>query len=424
MPNPDPNSDLATRATAEAELLRAQAELIKAKRELAIARQEPDPIVAASMAEKAQLDAKKGALESNKGFWDAKKSADLAAAQAAIGSVTGSNLDGSVVVKTDAGKGEATLLASKAIDRAAITVANAISNAVKDKRVVLMPAAEMTQFANYRQFLLQEALIDRIFEKVTTEAGELAKQADQLVKQLPAPQPAAPPAAPLLTTAGVALEAVTKLGSYFMSNYEIGGIGLTPDVEQLIAAVANRLLAKSIKLVLPDRRVPEPSDFSEIVEQIATKVTAADASASDFSGKSQAAKPKSSDAAKIYDEAAAMLRKAITKAEEFISAIGVADTKGVTLLTKIAHEKAICDELKKQDSLALALDVRAMSGGYYTKKNLWTFLGSMPFYAMGGAVVTYSLFDRDGLLNGAGLVPCHGGYAAVNEIPKALQLGR
>jgi hypothetical protein len=122
-------------------------------------------------------------------------------------------------------------------------------------------------------------------------------------------------------------------------------------------------------------------------------------------------------ATKFYDQAAALLRNAIAKADEFITALGTADAKGVLLITKLAQEKSVCDELTRENTLALVLDLRAAVGGYYTKKNLWTFLGRMPFFAMGGAVVTYFLLDRDGQLLASGLVPVHSGYEAVDNVP-------
>jgi hypothetical protein len=122
-------------------------------------------------------------------------------------------------------------------------------------------------------------------------------------------------------------------------------------------------------------------------------------------------------AAELYDQAAALLRNAMAKADEFITGLGIADAKGVLLITKLAQEKSVCERLTKENTLALVLDLRAAVGGYYTKKNVWTFLGQMPFFAMGGAVVTYLLLDGDGQLVATGLVPIHSGYQGVHKVP-------
>ena len=62
-----------------------------------------------------------------------------------------------------------------------------------------------------------------------------------------------------MTATGAAIDAIAKLGSYFMSNYEIGGVAPTPDVEQLVGAVADRMIHGGVSVVLPDRRIPRPS---------------------------------------------------------------------------------------------------------------------------------------------------------------------
>jgi hypothetical protein len=417
----------AARDTSEAEHLRAKAELIKAQRELATASKTPDGVVVASVEEKARLDAQKDALDSKRTFWETKKSADLSAAQAAVGTVSGSGVAGSTDVKTDAGKGEAVLLAARALQTAAASVAEAIKNAVKNKRVVLMQSTAVPDFANYRQFLLGQALMDRGFRAAEREAEQLSEEADRL-GGLRAPAATEAAAVPLAVTAGVVLDAVTKLGSYFLSNYEIGGVGLTPDAEQLVSAIANRLLAQQVVLVLPARRVPQAGEFSATVAGIERSIAEAGDKAAELGTKGdvskkqseseqdRAKKEKLENAAKLYEQAAVVLRKAIGKAEEFIAALGVADAKGVALITKIAQEKALHDELKRENAMALVLDVRAMAGGYYTKKNLWTLFGSMPFYAMGGAVVTYCLINANGEVAAAGLVPVHSGYAAVHDV--------
>lgn len=427
MANPDPNADLkekAARATAEAELAKAQAELIKAQRALADAQKADDPLVTASQLEKARLDAQKAAADSSKALSDSRKASDLAAAQAAIGTVSASGIAGDVTVKTDAGKGEATLLGALAISKAAAVVVAAVK-AASPARIVIAQGTE--QFANYRQFLLQHELISRIFTEADREAKRLEAEADTLGGAGGAG--VAPPSIPLITGAGVALDAVAKLGSYFLSNYEAGGVGLTADAEQLIAAVAGRLVSSTVTVVLPNRSTPALDEFKTAIAAIAQLVEAADSFAVQLIAKATSTKAASEtepdatikkaqqSAVKLYEQAASILRKAITRAEEFIAALAVADAKGVALLTKITQEKAYYAELDKANTYVLSLDVRAAAGGYYTKKNLWTFLAArMPFFVMGGAVVTYTLVAKDGIVKTTGLVPVHSGYAAVDQV--------
>ncbi len=250
------------RLKAEASLVKAAAELAKAKAEAAAA---ADPAVVASTADKARLDAQKAALEAAKGVSDAKKSADLAAAQAAIGTVTGSGIEGTVTVKTDAGKAEAALLAARGAISAAEKLVTAISAKVTGKRVVVMQGAESSQCGAYRQFLLQQGALNQAFDYAEKEAGRLEQEGKELEETVLE-------AVPLLTTAGVALDAAAKLGSYFMANYEIGGIGLTADTDQLAGAVIGQLLLNQAAVVLPGRRVPERHD--ETSRNLATSALA------------------------------------------------------------------------------------------------------------------------------------------------------
>jgi hypothetical protein len=429
-PAPDPNEELKqqeARAKSEATQLRAQADLIKAQGELDAAKKPPDQAVVADTAEKDRLDARKGALEARKSFYDMQKQADLSAAQAAIGTVAGSNIEGPVTVKQDGGKGEATLLASVAVVTAAVHIDKALANKLTGKRVVLMQGGEAPQFANYRQFLMQQNLLSRLFDKTSVEAQRLQQEARRLAAP-GAPQAELESAAiPVVTAAGVAIDAIAKLGSYFMSNYEIGDIAVTSDVEELVSAVTRRILERNIDVILPGRRIPRDSGFADAIQKVVDNLAAADRTALrlDYEAKqatalSQADAGNSArlqQAAKLYDQAATLLRNAIAKADEFIAGLGAADAKGVLLITKLAEEQYVCNELAKDNTLALVLNLRAAVGGYYTKKNLWTFLGGMPFFTMGGAIATYALVDKDGKLVVSGLVPVHSGYAAVNNVP-------
>jgi hypothetical protein len=430
MPDLGSNEELKQKETntkAQASLLRAEVDLLKAQQELTAATKPPDPTVAANSAETARLEALKGLLEARKALSDVKKGADLAAAQAAIGTVAGSAIEGSVTVKNDAGKGEATLLASRAIVRAAANIVEVLTAKLAKKRIVLLPGTEAPQFANYRQFLLQQALLLHAFQRAQQEADRLEQQGK--LAEAPAPSGAAE-ALHMLTTAGVVVDAVAKLGSYFLSNYEIGGIAITPDTDQLVSAVADSLLRAGTNavVILPARRIPQTTDFGEMIQQLADQTIAADSRAFDLgdaarratelseSGADTAKRLQLQQAAKLFDQAAALLRNAIGKTDEFIAALGAADAKGVALMTKIAQEKSVCDELANPDARGLLLDVRAAVGGYYTRKNLWTFLGRMPFFAMGGTVVTYTLINKNGEIEASGLVPIHSGYSRVDQL--------
>ena len=56
-----------------------------------------------------------------------------------------------------------------------------------------------------------------------------------------------------------------------------------------------------------------------------------------------------------------------------------------------------------------------------SKKNLWTALGGMPLFHMGGAAVSYRLLNgTDGTVAAAGVVPVHGGYVKAGKLVEHL----
>lgn len=445
MADSDPNAHLKqkeARAKAETAVVGAQTDPLRAQAEPAATGKPTDPAVVAITAEKARLDALKGLWESSKALSEAKKSADLAAAQAAIGTIPGSGIEGTITIKPDAGKGEATLLASHAIGTAACHIAKSVMKVVQGNRVVLLQGTESLQFPNYRQFLLQEALLGRIFDEACKEADRLSAEAQDLETGRPAdvvPADVVPGmgAVPPLTAAGVVIDTVAKLGSYFMTNYEAGGISLTADTEQLVSATAEWLLrtCQASAVILPGRQIPHSSEFVGVITRMAGLAGTADSKANALNAAAHKAKDRGEsetnasrkqnlqNAAALYSQAATLLQKAVPKAQEFIASLGVGDAKGIIPLTKITQEKVVCDELNKDNSFALVLDVRSTIGGYYTKKNLWTFFGQMPFYAMGGAIVIFHLVDRHGVVKEAGLIPIHSGYSDVASVQKLMTRG-
>jgi hypothetical protein len=62
----------------------------------------------------------------------------------------------------------------------------------------------------------------------------------------------------------------------------------------------------------------------------------------------------------------------------------------------------------------LLLRVHSASGGLYTEKNLWSSFGAMPFYASGGAVVSYSFVQ--GQIHSAGLLEVVVPYNKVTNV--------
>ena len=409
------------RLKAEAALLRAQADLLNAQTEYDAVAKARENSNASDGEGKIRLDAQTARLKAIKAHLDAKREADLAEAQAELGSVSGSGVTGSVTAGSEAGKGEGTLLAARAMIVASTVLVEKIADKVAARPVLLMSGVEGAQFSNYRQFLLHRAVIERVLEQAINAAENvLGTVGDR--KESPSLEMA--PA----TTIGAGLEIATKLGSYFATEYTVGGLTVSTDTEQFLSAVADSLLARGKAVILPNRRVPPNDEFIKVIETLAVGIKTAEAKFVELGRTASGLKEASTreqDAAKkerllqrssACDQPAVVLRNAIDKAEGFIAGLMVADPKGVSLLARIAQEKIMSDQLNA-GAVNLNVDVRSLVGGYYSKKNLWTFLGSMPFFAMGGGVAVYYLTDGTGKLLGSGLIAIHSGYTKVSAVP-------
>lgn len=102
--------------------------------------------------------------------------------------------------------------------------------------------------------------------------------------------------------------------------------------------------------------------------------------------------------------------------DDFFASLGTADSNGIPLVAYVIDEKLIADGLANGDS-ALFVHVNTAAGGYCTKKNLWTFFGTMPFYVMGGTIVSYLAVDgKSGNIVHAAQFDIHSGYHKVHNV--------
>jgi len=96
------------------------------------------------------------------------------------------------------------------------------------------------------------------------------------------------------------------------------------------------------------------------------------------------------------------------------------DDKAKVPLAAIIQQDAVRSALQGGANLMTA-KISSAGGTYYTRKNLWSFFGTMPFFTMGGVVVNYSLFDgKTGFVLSAGAIPLDGGFFKVGQLPQEL----
>ena len=107
--------------------------------------------------------------------------------------------------------------------------------------------------------------------------------------------------------------------------------------------------------------------------------------------------------------------------DSFASALTTPDANGVLPLALVAQELAV-DSVLKAGAMVLLLRLENSGGGYLLKKNLWTGLGSMPLFHMGGATVSYlALEGADGKVIAGNVVPVYGGFVKSSDLRAKLQ---
>lgn len=400
---------------AQREVIEAQTKLIEAQRA-----QQQAAELADAKAAKALAEAQKAAADARK----ADAEAQTAALKAMIGEVPASGIQGTVETKDKAGVTEAALLAGRAARLAAQRIADDLpAGQAQPKQVLLLyTAAELPSFNALLTFRAQTALIRQALEDAERVSIETSQRA-------PVPTVEVPPAAAI----GLGLEAASKILGYFRSDYAIGGVALSFDDSLLLHALAgNETIREKYAVRLPAQynaqalSQPEKGILQALMalaklkagvegrlehhEKAKAQFLAEGAKAAD------AKKTSLLDSASQHEEAIATIRAAIALYDGFFTKLTAADDKGNVPLSTVVREDVIARGLADGAALLL-IKLQASGGAYYTKKNLWTFFGGMPFYNMGGVVASYVLMSgKDGETLGSGVVPIHGGFVRSNDV--------
>jgi hypothetical protein len=418
---------LAKQAEAETKALEAQASLIAARKKLDAlqhppARTEAEDAIAAAKAAQDVADARKKQYES-----------ELQEFKARLGEVPSSGIAGTVTLAANAGKIEAELLASAAIDHVAARIAAALPQPAAAARLFVYATQDAPTFQALTAYRVQTGLVGIAFATATAASDK-------------ANEGAVPPAearvegVAALGAAGVALDAVTKLAGYFRSDFSVQGIDMTPDDALLVAALANRLrAAEGNRYAVHVPALYNPGALATGVDAIkndllanatakaraqarsATHDRAAGAFA-ELAKKSVVPEEKVQlgEKAELHRKAAESLRGAIALQDALLTRLATPDDKGATPLVAVVRESAVVASLAGGARLLL-VKASKTGGSLYTEKNLWTSFGRMPFFVGAGVVATYVLLDGvDGKVLASGVVPRHGGFVSARDVPAAI----
>ncbi len=398
-------------AAAQADAADAQARLLTSQRALAAAQtQDPSAVQLTAATATANLAAQQKAL---------------ADSQAGIVkgnfTVPESGFTGSITAGDKAGTIEASLLAAGALNIAAAHIAKDVK---ATGTIILYTTSQVPDFQALISFRAQRTSTDALLQSAADKLDQVMPKAAPL---LPAVHEAAFP-----SMVGAAFDAANKLLGYFRTDYTIQGITLTPDDVLLINALSSKLSGKATVLVpatynaaalgtevpiltqlksMASMRI-EVQQKADVASGLVTALDKAAATEADGAKKQQ----EISVSAELKT-AADQAKIALTLYDGLMAKITTPDDKAQVPLTAIIQQDAVQTALAGGARLMTA-KVSTVGGSYYTRKNLWSFFGCMPFFTMGGVVVSYNILDgKTGAVLSAGVVPIDGGYYKVGKLP-------
>lgn len=423
-------------ANKQRDLAKAQKELIDAQNALAAAqRAQTDQAaqladqVSAANAAKDLATAQKAMAEAQK----AKSEAQTAAFKASVGEVPTSGLTGAVTTGAQTGEIEAALLSAHAVREAAATIDALIrSRDLPDKTTIaVLAVSEIPSFQNLIAYQAQREIVRLALNNAIAASQGIPKPA--FIKEAAG--------LPILGGAGLVLDSVSKLLSFFRSDYAVAGVTVEAGDLVAVTEIANLLAQKrEVKGKVTEYAVIVPAIYNakavadaggfiitDVAKLSATRQVAdslAKRHDAEVEALAKAAADEKDPATKQQLQQDAGRRKGLADAlraatlmfDTWFSKLSTPDDKGVIALVTIAKEEAIHEQLEQGGKLLL-VKVQKAGGGYFTKKNLWTLFGGMPLYHMGGAAVAYALIDgTTGRVGVSGVVPVYGGFVKSNQV--------
>ena len=393
----------------------------------------PAPTTTGWAAVKAEADARKAAFDAAKAASDSEKAATeakTAAGVAKVGTVTGqSTIPGVVTMGTYGAKAEALLLVTRSTKMAAAEIAPQLVPALKAHSTSIVLILTGTN-----ELATPEAIQFDLQLRGVAEALRLARAYYAAADQADTPRIKVKEAANAGTTriaplaaAGAIIDELAKLGSYFQSDYSFGSVEVG-DTHGLVAnALVNELRggANNVTNQIDIPRNLVASDAQALIAALDPAQTEYLAIVAEQAvGRQRAAALHKSDgvkaaaAAAIFDRADVAATLAVAAYDKLMTGLLADPVEGKEpLAVRIIRQKAIQSKLA-DNPLILLLNSEA-AAAYYTKKNLWTFLGGPPLYTMGGVSLTYTLYENNsGAVLAAGTAGKHGGYRSVRKVEK------
>lgn len=411
----------------------AEKAAIEAETALDTARKKQSELAAPiDAAKKAKDDALESA-NSAKAIAEAKKAqseAELSAFKAQFGEIPDSGIKGSVELGDKAGSMETALLAAHALATASEKISEAIKASLNQSgnKVFIAPSGEALDFKALSGFrALRPYLLNQFTSALAASEKAKTFQAEVL---------------PVIPAIGVALSTLTKLLSFFASDFKVGGSDLTPDSILLAEAVGGKLqtVSPGTKIFLKGVFNPvnptaydgffaaELRPLSEQYEKVVEAIREREHDISSLAVKlakitgdtpdDDASKLRIAEETKPHQGAIEKLKSTAQAYEAFMTKLTGSDG-GLEVLFRQFEMSSL---LSEENSYLLIVKLHKAGGSHYVEKNLWTSFWKMPFQVMGGVVASYSLFNgKSGSLVMSGVVPVHGGFHNVKKLEDQLK---
>lgn len=412
-----------------------------------------DPVILAANQAKAAAEAQKAAYDAQA----AKSKAELDALKAKIGEVPASGYTGAVDLKANAGQLESSLLTSAAIVTASSEIVKSLP-CNPTKSVLLSGPSDIPTSQSLLVLNAQLKLLD-LAKNRAIQASEKAKEWPFATLE---PKYAIP-----IAGIGLAVDAASKLLGYFKTEFTVGGVQTTFDDSVVAYALAGKLtasgkfrdvfitnqvnpasLSENMSFILTnfdnDRDFAKNSHLDEVnaVKKYTELVSGAEKTKTEIEGAlKKATTPKekakleqdlkaaetklsyAKDGLKAHTLAEVQWQTAVNSYDAFFAKMFTPNDKGEVLLTQVLKEEALSSKIK--DGYILVTKLQVHGGSYYTKKNIWTTFGEMPFYNSGGAVINYLLLDGTSrAVISSGVVPFMGGFVKPSGIADVLKAAK